>query len=166
MEITNDFHEAIDDGLRAIGKQDVWLKEEQYEALKAIVLDRMDCLVLLPTGFGKSLIYQILPLVFASMTSRPSTIIVVSPLNALMRDQVSKMSSVMDVAVVKAQEDKDAADAESSESVASMINLEEAVRRRPQIIFAHPEILVGNKRSLSLLKKERNARNCFGYCDR
>ena len=150
MEKTNAFHEAIDNGLSAMGKEDLSIKEEQYEALKAVVVDQMDCLVVLPTGFGKSLIYQILPRVFASMTSRSSTIIVVSPLNALMRDQVSKMRKVMDVAVVNAQEDTES----SFVSEVPSINLEEAVHRKPQIIFAHPEVLVSDKRSLSLLKSK------------
>ena len=55
------FHEALDRGLQALGREKTLLKEEQYEALKAIVVDKKDCRVILPTGFGKSLIYQLLP---------------------------------------------------------------------------------------------------------
>ena len=53
------FHEALDKGLQALGREKTLLKE-QYEALKAIVVDK-DCRVILPTGFGKSPIYQLLP---------------------------------------------------------------------------------------------------------
>jgi len=56
------------------------LKPEQERAMLA-VLARRDALVALPTGFGKSLIYQ----VPAMMLKRPT--IVVSPLIALMADQ-------------------------------------------------------------------------------
>ena len=39
------------------------LKNEQYDAVKSFVTGN-DTLVVLPTGFGKSLIYAILPAVF------------------------------------------------------------------------------------------------------
>ena len=45
------------------------------------VLNRRDAFVSLPTGFGKSLIYQVL----AMIVERPT--IVISPLTALMTDQ-------------------------------------------------------------------------------
>lgn len=95
------FHEALDRGLQALGRENTLLKEEQYEAFKAIVVDKKDRLVTLPTGFGKSLIYQLLPHVFEFIdfhiqsSVRHSTIVVVSPLNALMRDQMSKLKGFL-----------------------------------------------------------------------
>src|SRR5882757_6114342 len=56
------------------------LRPEQEAAMVA-VLEGRDALVALPTGFGKSLIYQ----VPAMLLERPT--IVVSPLIALMADQ-------------------------------------------------------------------------------
>ena len=52
------------------------------EAVIQAVLEGRDCLVLMPTGGGKSLCYQIPAMV------RPGTGVVVSPLIALMQDQV------------------------------------------------------------------------------
>ena len=56
----------------------------QAEVVEALLAER-DCLVLMPTGGGKSMCYQIPAML------RPGTGIVVSPLIALMRDQVSAL---------------------------------------------------------------------------
>ena len=48
-----------------------------------------DLFAIMPTGFGKSLIFQLFPrLAKAALTLENSTIIVVSPLISIMRDQV------------------------------------------------------------------------------
>ena len=48
-----------------------------------------DVFAIMPTGFGKSLIFQLFPrLAKAALTLENSTIIVVSPLISMMRDQV------------------------------------------------------------------------------
>jgi ATP-dependent DNA helicase RecQ len=57
----------------------------QRDALLA-VLDGRDCLVILPTGSGKSLVYQL------AAALLPGTVIVVSPLIALMRDQALELA--------------------------------------------------------------------------
>ena len=62
------------------------LHPEQEAAVRAL-LDGHDVLALLPTGFGKSLVYQ----APAVVTDRPT--VVVSPLIALMADQERKLRS-------------------------------------------------------------------------
>lgn len=60
------------------------LRPDQVRALSAIFSGK-DVLLLAPTSFGKSLVFQLPALVFPGMT------VVISPLIALMKDQVDKL---------------------------------------------------------------------------
>ena len=67
----------------------------QKEAIASFVIKKGDVFVNLPTGFGKSLIYQALPLIFDVLLEAPGHIIaVISPLVNLMKDQVEKLTSL------------------------------------------------------------------------
>ena len=65
------------------------LKPEQRSIVSSFVRGE-DVFAVLPTGFGKSLCYECLPLVFDDMRTDglKSIIIVVTPLIAIMKDQV------------------------------------------------------------------------------
>lgn len=72
------------------------LLKEQENAIIAF-FEEKSVFVNLPTGFGKSFIFQCLPIVADILYKRPrgsSIIVVISPLRALMNDQVEYLHSV------------------------------------------------------------------------
>ena len=86
------FEEAVASALAALGSSGLQMKEEQKRAVRA-VYEGKDVFVCLPTGFGKSLCYQVLPFVFDHLRGpeKSSAVLVVSPLIALMVDQVQSL---------------------------------------------------------------------------
>ena len=71
------------------------LREQQKLAVLEFLRGR-DVFVSLPTGFGKSLCYTLLPPIFDKVrkVEKKSIVLVVSPLTALMQDQVSTINSL------------------------------------------------------------------------
>ena len=68
------------------------LRPEQIEALQSLLADD-DVLAILPTGFGKSFIYQVLCL--AKQSSNPNaSVLVISPLNSIVDEQVGKLTKL------------------------------------------------------------------------
>ena len=72
------------------------LKPEQEKALQCLFLKR-DVIGILPTGFGKSLIFQLLALLTSEVFrrrgefKRKSTILVICPLRSLIEDQLAEV---------------------------------------------------------------------------
>lgn len=70
------------------------MKKEQYLAVESL-LDGLDVLGVLPTGYGKSLIYQVFVLARKMKSSGEHTsALVVSPLNSLIEDQITEANSL------------------------------------------------------------------------
>ena len=80
----------------------------QEEAIASFVINKRDVFVNLPTGFGKSLIYQAIPLIFDVMLEAPGHIVaVISPLVNLMKDQVEKLTGLEIPAATLSEIDKE-----------------------------------------------------------
>ena len=70
------------------------IKPKQLEAIKNIV-EKKDTLAILPTSYGKSLIYQMLPSVCTTLDLALNPfVIVISPLKSLIQDQISAASNL------------------------------------------------------------------------
>ena len=70
------------------------LKPKQVKCLEAIYCGR-DVVAVLPTGYGKSMIFHLLPALLRDrdkIIGSPIVVIVVSPLNALIKDQIRRIS--------------------------------------------------------------------------
>jgi ATP-dependent DNA helicase RecQ len=96
----------------------------QWEAVEAALADR-DVLVVMPTGSGKSLCYQLPALMRTDLT------LVVSPLVSLMQDQVEGLEAVARgrVALVNAQQD----------TAANRRAVDLAVRGHVRLLYVAPE---------------------------
>lgn len=81
--------------VKAAGSLGYTLKPEQKQALLKFV-GGQDVFVSLPTGFGKSLCYILLPRIFDLLrgVENKCVVIVVSPLIALMKNQVESITKI------------------------------------------------------------------------
>ncbi|CAG2229035.1 recQ [Mytilus edulis] len=61
------------------------LKTKQVEVLKLLEAKNLEILAILPTGYGKSLIYQLAPLIL------DGTVVVFSPLSVIQEEQIQKL---------------------------------------------------------------------------
>ena len=75
--------------LEVIWRENVRLRDKQMQILKNVIVEKKNVLAVLPTVFGKWLVYQIMP-PFADFmdsgfkpTETNSIVLVISPLNAL-----------------------------------------------------------------------------------
>ena len=101
----------------------------QQEAVIRHVVDGGDALVLMPTGGGKSLCYQVPAL------CRPGTAVIVSPLIALMDDQVAALRQV-GVNAGALHSELDPAEARSV--------TRDLIEQELELLYVSPERLLGN----------------------
>ena len=113
------------------------LKPEQQQVISFVVEEKKDCICVLPTGFGKSVIFQLLPFVFDEFyETNSSCVLVVSPLNAIIEDQVCNLAPTYQAAVIKRQ-------ALATDDI-----------RSAKLIFGHAESFTDDKSFRSVLRDE------------
>ena len=130
MTETKTIDELVAQAARSLGYSD--LKEEQKVVLKAFVGGR-DVFVSLPTGYGKSLCYALLPWIFdmrRGFVERTSICMIVSPLIALMKDQSTSFTAKGICAAYVS--DKESTNKETRRKV---------VKGECQLVFISPEAL-------------------------
>src|SRR6476646_10343866 len=73
--------------LRALAGEQAVLREDQWSAIEALVVQRRRALVVQRTGWGKSAVYFVATALLRGLGAGPTVII--SPLLALMRNQIA-----------------------------------------------------------------------------
>lgn len=79
--------ERAEELLRRLAGDDARLRPDQWEAIRALVVDRRRALVVQRTGWGKSAVYFLATALLREQGAGPT--LIVSPLLALMRNQVA-----------------------------------------------------------------------------
>ena len=119
------------------------LKDKQKEVIQAFV-DGNDVFCSVPTGYGKSLCYSLLPKIFDRLRNLPgrSIVICISPLIALMMDQKEKFISMGILAEFISETHHDL------DTVQSIRN------GKTQLLYISPESLLNNLQWRDLLLSE------------
>lgn len=127
------------------------LLQEQEGAIKAFLLGK-NVFVNLPTGFGKSLIFQCLPIVADIVHGQPrgsSVIVVISPLRSLMEDQVHYLNGICIPAIA-------ITDLEDPETIQQVLNGNFIV------VFGSPECLLSTAVWRGIFKSESFTEKLIG----
>ena len=129
------------------------LKQEQANAIKHFVIGN-DVFISLPTGYGKSLCFLLLPRVFDLLKAVPGKfiILVVSPLPALMKDQVSSANALgLSAAMISDRE-------------STPISMKNDIKKgNYQIIFISPEALFVSIEWRNVLSSDVFQNNLVGF---
>lgn len=91
-----------------------------------------DCICCLPTGFGKSLVYEILPFVDPN-----SLVVVVVPLNAIIAQQIQKLGSMAFCL-----------------SRGKNLPTDQIANGTIRYVFTHPEDILNNRRINDFFRQE------------
>ena len=160
------------------------LKPKQVSCLESVYFGK-DVICVLPTGYGKSLIFHLLPmLLFAKFNlcgnllsqwrskgfctaTVESIVIVVSPLNSLMSDQISRLGlSGIRASAINVKQTRTTVDEDETGDADCIVDIDfwlcEDQKLRDgyyHIVLAHPETLISSKYGRDLLLSEKYTNN-------
>ena len=119
-------------------------KPKQVRCLEATFNGR-GTVAILPTGYGKSLIYHLPDLLRFRNNSKPdsSVVIVVSPLNSLIDDQIRKIHSSPDLKAVVLKVKHEGLKIDHSEETIGHDKL--LMQAKYDFVFTHPETCLSSK---------------------
>ena len=148
---SSDYLSVIKDAASSIGYSS--LKNEQTTAIEAFIGGK-DVFVSLPTGYGKSLCFALLPRVFDIIrgVDKASIAIIISPLISLMQDQVTNFNR-MGISSVSIS-DKESTSKESRRNI---------LKGRYQLIFMSPESLFFNLDWRRMLSTDVYMKNLIAF---
>lgn len=137
------------------------LKVKQVICLEAIYCGH-DVVTVLPTGYGKSVIFHLLPSLFLDKVNCERgaaypVVIVVSPLNALIKDQIRRLrEGNIKAAILSMRNETNSEDLELDFGDANLLQLRDA---QYKVIFAHPEAFITCKQGIELFQTEKYQMN-------
>ena len=137
----------LQDVISATNFPTIYLKPKQIQVFESI-LNHSDVIAVLPTGYGKSCLFQLLP-GFLQQSNEQGIVIVLSPLNSIIIDQLNTLKKLN----IKAGILKDTSNSESSTpslfsslySEADIKNVSDDVKNGcVEVLFSHPEALLSD----------------------
>ncbi|XP_061193772.1 bifunctional 3'-5' exonuclease/ATP-dependent helicase WRN-like [Saccostrea echinata] len=110
------------------------LKPLQQKSLESLL--HHDVVAILPTGYGKSLLYELLPFYHLEVTGNPAVVLVIEPLNVIIEEQMKKLSDSSFLL----------------RNSSSYDFIKDFEKGKTMYIFAHPEAVVGKPEVYKLLQ--------------
>ena len=118
------------------------LKDKQIECLNHVLSGR-DVIANLPVGYGKSIIYQLLPVLMKKKGLSKHVVLVLSPLNIIQEEQIRVLDGHGITACRLPYTD------EGTE----LLDINGIVKGKYSVVFAHPEALLNTDSGKALLQE-------------
>jgi superfamily II DNA helicase RecQ len=184
----NQFFNAVNYALRVTNYDNLFLRVKQYQILESILRKR-DTIGILPTGYGKSVIFHLIPFAADYLcktnvghTKDGNIVLIIAPLNAIIDDQISNLKKHgIEATVLKTvsmnsmtnENDNEkyanetASDSDCEEhTLLTDLTLDTSTEKdikegKSKIIYAHPEAFISCKKGRRLLMSSVLQRNVF-----